>query len=90
MPWATVMVSTKDQREVKMAEMLKNEQTFVEGGVIFTVGQADDGKFVADIALDRGLIPVTDIESWARVVGRFNSMGDAITAAKHEIEKLIG
>ncbi len=62
--------------------------TFVEEGVIFSVVREDDGKFVADIALNRGIVPVADIEDWARVVGRFDSLGEAITSAKYEIGKL--
>jgi len=66
---------------------MDKSQTFVEEGVIFTVSEEDDGKFVADIRYQE---PSRDLdEDWARVVGRFDSMGDAITAAKGEIKKLV-
>lgn len=66
---------------------MDKSRTFVEEGVIFTVSEEDDGKFVADIRYQE---PSRDLdEDWARVVGRFDSMGDAITAAKGEIKKLV-
>jgi len=52
-------------------------------GVIFSVQQEANGKFVADIDLREG-----PAEDWVRVVGRFGSLGDAITATQDEIGKL--
>ncbi len=66
-----------------------DNNVFVEEGVLFTVEQEADGKYVVDIAIgDTRGRTVSDIEDWARVVGRFNSIGEAITAAKYEIDKM--
>ncbi len=63
------------------------EQRFVHGGKVFDVLEEDDGKFVVDVVLrfDHN----GGVDDYARVVGRFNSLGDAITAAKGEIEALV-
>lgn len=63
-----------------------NSQTFVHEGFLFTVEEEEDNKFVVDISLNKGL-PPAQADS-ARVVGRFNSIGNAITAAKSEIEQM--
>jgi len=63
-------------------------QTFVHKGRVFTVEQEDDGKFVADIALSPNVTNLMDVEDWARVVGRFDSTGQAIQSAKNEIESM--
>jgi len=58
-----------------------NVQTFMKGGRLFTVEKEEDGKFVVDIQFfSREGEP-----DWARVVVRFDSLGDAITAAKYEV-----
>lgn len=62
---------------------MNNTQTFVKDGILFTVSREEDGKFVVDIEFERD-----GEKDWARVVGRFNSEGDAITAAKGEIDAL--
>jgi len=70
---------------------MDEQQTFVEEGVLFVVDKEDDGKFVADIALQKGVpVNLVEPENWARVVGRFDSLGDAITAAKYEISRMVG
>jgi hypothetical protein len=77
-------VEAGSRRPKKKENKMQNEQTFAHEGWVFYVDQEEDGNFVVDLDLDskdRG----TEL---ARVVGRFNSLDDAITAAKYEIEKM--
>ena len=64
--------------------------TFVEEGYRFKIkkiepGQPEAGRYVADIWMPED---AASNGQWARVLGFYASEGEAITAAKYEIEKL--
>jgi hypothetical protein len=78
----------KTEEDTKMATHEKYYMVFVAEGFAFHVEEEDDGKYVVEIALNRRLPPIDEDQTWARVVGRFDDVGQAITAAKREINTI--